>query len=195
MLGSHNSLTYLPCRKWWMYLINWAAKCQNKSLIEQYIQGVRYFDIRIKCDKNIGKFILAHGIVEYKGDIDNDVLLVLNDLAAFTKENIYIRFVLEYNKSPNDCATKIISFTDYVTHAKEKYTNLIFHTAMNKWSEFSIITWYTMNIHHAYSSILGWKRFLWIPYWYAKFHNKRNKEVYSDIITDKNDRVLLLDFV
>ena len=71
MLGSHNSLTYLPCRKWWMYLINWAAKCQSKTLSEQFHNGAKYFDFRVRFKD--GKPVIAHGLIEYKGNIDHMV--------------------------------------------------------------------------------------------------------------------------
>ena len=58
--GSHNSWTYLKPKKWWMYLIRWAAKCQSKNIIEQYNAGVRCFDLRLKCKEN-GDMCIAHG--------------------------------------------------------------------------------------------------------------------------------------
>ena len=65
MIGSHNTMTYLPVRKWWMHLFNWMAKCQNHSIEDQYNKGVRVFDFRLKFYKNnpIGYF--AHGLIDY----------------------------------------------------------------------------------------------------------------------------------
>lgn len=195
MKGSHNSCTYLPCKKWWMYLINWTAKCQSKSLSGQFLEGVRYFDIRVKYNKNEGNpWTVAHGLIEYKADINNDVLEVLNYLAAYTNEKVYVRFLLEYNKIPDDFATKILRLDEYLNWARGEYHHLTFHTLITKWNEFAVTTWDKMEVHHAYSSILGWKRFLWIPYWYARFHNKKIREDNRELL-ESEDKVLLMDFV
>lgn len=194
MLGSHNSCTYLPCRKWWMYLINWAVKCQSKSLSEQFLQGVRYFDIRLKYDKrDENKWIISHGIVEYKADI-NDILNTLNNLAAYTGERVYVRFLLEYNEIPDDFATKILNLQSYVGWARGTYSHLTFHCIMLKWNEYTTNNYIDVGIHHFYSSTLGWKRLLWIPYLYAKLHNRKFKKENKELLESK-DQVMMLDFI
>lgn len=195
MLGSHNSLSYLPCRKWWMYLINWAAKCQSKTLSEQFHSGVRYFDIRLKWNEKGRNFVIAHGIIEYKGSIDR-IVEVLNSLAKFYNEKVYVRFLLEYNKMPDDEACKILYFKQNVNYWRGHYPNLTYHLIETKWDE-KVIEGYTSGIvlSHHYSSVLGWKRFLWIPYWYAKLHNKKVKENYIGAINDNNKLVIMLDFI
>lgn len=195
MLGSHNSLSYLPCRKWWMYLINWAAKCQSKTLSEQYHSGVRYFDIRLKWDDKKEDWVIAHGLIEYKGNVRR-MLETLNSLADFYNEKIYVRFLLEYNKRPDDEATKIINLNIFVECMRGKYPNIMYHLIETKWDE-KVIEEYSKDIIlvHAYSSVLGKKRFLWIPYWYSKFHNKESRKTFKSTLEDKDNRVLMLDFV
>lgn len=53
MPGSHNSAT--------MGMIK-LAKCQNGSLYDQAMHGVRMFDIRLKANKK-GKLFIAHGVM------------------------------------------------------------------------------------------------------------------------------------
>lgn len=193
MLGSHNSLSYLPCKRWWMYLINWAAKCQNKTLSEQFHDGVRYFDIRLKWDDKEG-WVIAHGIIEYKGNIRR-VLETLDSLADYYDEKLYVRFMLEYNKRPNDEATKIIKLRNFVRYSRGEYSNIMYHLIETKWDE-KVIDSYSNNISLIhYSSVLGRKRFFCIPYWYAKFHNKENRKTFKNSLEDKANRVLMLDFV
>lgn len=195
MLGSHNSLSYLPCRKWWMYLINWAAKCQSKTLSEQFHDGVRYFDIRLKWNDKKEDWVIAHGLIEYKGDI-RKLLKTLDSFAKFYNEKVYVRFLLEYNKRPDDEATKILKLDDFVTYVMIEYPNIEYHLMETKWDE-KVIETYSDDIIlvHAYSSVLGYKRFLWIPYWYAKLHNKENRKTSKITLEDKVNRVLMLDFV
>ena len=66
MLGSHNSWSYLPAKKWWMSPFKFVAKCQNINIRDQYnIYNVRCFDLRIRFnDKN--ELTVAHGLMEYK---------------------------------------------------------------------------------------------------------------------------------
>ncbi len=195
MLGSHNSLTYLPCRKWWMYLINWAAKCQSKNLYEQYHSGVRYFDIRVRFDKK-GKPVIAHGLVEYKGVAEN-YICILNEIAKHYKDKVYVRFVLEFNREPKDRISQEAFLSKFVQNLMKEYSYLIYDYIMYKWDE-KVIVRYSIKIiylFHRYSSTLGWKRFLWIPYWYAKLHNKNLMRTWDIELKDKDNRVLILDFV
>ena len=197
MLGSHNSLTYLPCRKWWMYLINWAAKCQSKTLNTQFHNGAKYFDFRIRFKD--GKPVIAHGLIEYKGNIDY-MVANLNYFAEYFKETIYLRFVLEYNKIPEDFASQIASLVNLVRYYRGKYPNITYTYIMSKWNEQKVATYYskdtdTPTLIHKYSSVLKEKRFLWIPYWYARLHNKKNRKAFKHILEDEDSKVLMLDFV
>lgn len=196
MLGSHNSLTYLPCRKWWMYLINWAAKCQSKTLNTQFHDGAKYFDFRVRFKD--GKPVIAHGLIEYKGNIDY-MVANLNYLAEYFRETIYLRFVLEYNKIPEDFASQMASLVDLVRYYRGKYPNITYTYVMSKWNEQKVATYYskdkdTPTLIHKYSSVLKEKRFLWIPYWYAKLHNKTFLHKYTKEVSSDSD-VLMLDFV
>lgn len=194
MLGSHNSCTYLPCRKWWMYLINFTAKCQGKTLSQQFHAGARYFDIRVKWDEKHKEWVLAHGLVEYKGKLGK-VLETLNCLAKYYNDTIYVRFLLEYNKCPDDEATKILNLVTYVDFARINYPCLKYNLVETKWNEKAIKVYdKSISITHKYSSVLGRKRFLWIPWFYAKLHNKKSVTDNTDIINSK-DRVLMMDFV
>ena len=196
MLGSHNSLTSLPCRKWWMYLINWAAKCQSKTLNTQFHDGAKYFDFRVRFKD--GKPVIAHGLIEYKGNIDY-MVANLNHLAEYFRETIYLRFVLEYNKIPEDFASQMASLVDLVRYYRGKYPNITYTYIMSKWNEQKVATYYskdtdTPTLIHKYSSVLKEKRFLWVPYWYAKLHNKTFLHKYTKEVSSDSD-VLMLDFV
>lgn len=178
-----------------MYLINWAAKCQSKTLSEQFHSGVRYFDIRLKWNDKKEDWVIAHGLIEYKGDI-RKLLKTLDSFAKFYNEKVYVRFLLEYNKRPDDEATKILKLDDFVTYVMIEYPNIEYHLMETKWDE-KVIETYSDDIIlvHAYSSVLGYKRFFWIPYWYAKLHNKENRKTFKITLEDKVNRVLMLDFI
>ena len=124
----------------------------------------------------------------------------LNYFAEYFGETIYLRFVLEYNKIPEDFASQMASLVDLVRYYRGKYPNITYTYIMSKWNEQKVATYYskdtdTPTLIHKYSSVLKEKRFLWIPYWYAKLHNKKNRKAFKHVLEDKDSKVLMLDFL
>lgn len=61
--GSHNTMSFLKPRHWWMRPINWLfAQCQSYDYSDRLIKCV---DIRIYWDKKVG-WSFAHGLVSYE---------------------------------------------------------------------------------------------------------------------------------
>lgn len=192
MLGSHNTLTAYPCR-WYMKIANIWSKCQEKQLTEQAEAGVRFFDIRVKLDK-YDTLVYAHGIVQYDfNETIYHLLTYLSYLADEYKTTFYYRIVLEHNKCPKDWQYHVKRVKEELDWCTKK-DNLVFTGAYSKWDEKCFLPGNSLPITHKYSSVLGWKRFLWIPWVYAKLHNKKFKKQYKDII-DSDNEVLMLDFV
>lgn len=61
-LGTHNSATGEKSASWFDRLILPFARCQCKSILQQWLGGVRYFDIRYKWSDKRGCYVCAHGI-------------------------------------------------------------------------------------------------------------------------------------
>lgn len=82
-IATHNSLSYAPVKQWYLKPFSWIAKCQSKSIDEQYKKGVRFFDIRLKDHK------VAHGIIKYS--------IVLQDTLKYldTKNDVIVRVLFE----------------------------------------------------------------------------------------------------
>lgn len=51
-LASHNTVTYPTIKQWYLRPFTFMARCQSRSHIEQYKRGARFFDIRVRFDKN-----------------------------------------------------------------------------------------------------------------------------------------------
>lgn len=189
MLGSHNSFTFLKPVK--NRLLSPFAKCQSKDLITQYDDGVRFFDFRFKFDSSMVQ--VSHGLVDYEDYGLYEMLDLLNDLAK--KERIYYRILLEYNRKPEAffyIKKTALRFCDCL---EDFCPNLINCGVYCKWDGKPLKeTSNTLQILHKYSSVLGWKRFFWIPWLYAKIYNKKFKKEFKSVI-DSDDQVLLLDFV
>lgn len=108
---SHNSHTYMKPAKLWMKAINWTAKCQDKTIEQQYDMGIRFFDIRIRYNNN-GTVKLVHGLVEYKGSFEN----VMNFLSS--KGDCTLRIMLDDRHNSD---TKIQ--TELLKNNAENYKN------------------------------------------------------------------------
>lgn len=71
MIGSHNSMSYLPPKHWFWRLFTPFWRCQDKTIKEQINAGVRFFDIRVVWDRKLDCWQFAHGLVQFgwkKGD-------------------------------------------------------------------------------------------------------------------------------
>lgn len=191
--GSHNSMTFLPPKHWWGYLGLWIARCQNKTIEEQFNAGARVFDFRIYYDYNEVEWNFAHGLINFKSDIRFwKYLEILNTLARAKNETVYIRLILEKYESDEDCDC----FIRYCNKALERgeYSNLKFFGG-NRKGDWKKLYTFKGNIPDALnnqfvSSMMPDAR--WYekicPYLYAKRMNKVNKGKMKEIIN-------LFDFV
>ena len=76
LIATHNSAT----SKGGVGLLSWLAtpfaRCQSKSLKEQYEAGCRYFDLRVRQDeRHNGSFYVCHGV--WRTSVLTEVLLEL----------------------------------------------------------------------------------------------------------------------
>jgi hypothetical protein len=116
-IGTHNSATYLPLKNWWIYPFNWIAKCQSKTIAQQYEQyGIRDFDFRIRFDKHMNPYF-CHGIAKYKGNVV-DYFKYLNDMGGCT-----IRLILETSKEDSRQENLFVDFIKYII---ETFPNITF---------------------------------------------------------------------
>lgn len=203
MIGSHNSMSYLPVRQWYLKPFWWMARCQSKTLNEQfYTYGVRLFDIRIRFDKN-GEIIYAHGPIEFSGKDMQFYLYDLNTWANDSNETVYCRIILESNSPMKDQARQEVLFANECKCLQEFYPHITFFGGNRKydWKE---IYHFDANIelNDMYSSttnIFGGSKDHWTaklddlwPWLYAKLRNKKNIKKYAE---SEGDKVLFIDFV
>ena len=79
-IGTHNSATGEKGKGFLSFLVSPFARCQSKTIEEQYNSGCRLFDIRIReCD---GKFCLSHGLWKSNKRL-SDVLNFLNERECY----------------------------------------------------------------------------------------------------------------
>jgi hypothetical protein len=95
MLATHDSLSGYPVKFWFLKPFFFFARCQNKTLEEQYAAGARSFDLRFA--KFRGTWYAAHGAMLYKITIPE----VIGTLMTF-REPVFFRVLCEdtfYRKS------------------------------------------------------------------------------------------------
>ena len=114
-IGTHNSATGETASFWSMFL-NPFAKCQSKSLIEQYKAGARLFDIRVKKYNDTlycyhGPWRTSHSAQE-----------VLRPFINYCTEPIYIELTWE-GSTPSDEDIKIVQhLADWIINNSKNAT-------------------------------------------------------------------------
>lgn len=193
-LASHNSWSYLPVRKWWMRPLNLIAKCQDKSIVQQYYDKARCFDLRLRWDEKEENFVLAHGIVTYMGRYYND-LFWLDEQAYKNDEEIYIRVLLEDSGKANRVIDDL--FYKQCKNLEKRFSFIKFiggFPVRKRWREY-IYTFKTKepSIEEHHVSVSGkWWQF--VPKRWAKKNNKSVRIIKEEVETIKSD-FLMLDFI
>ena len=179
VLGSHNTMSYLPLRNWWLYPFRFMARCQSVDYRQQYDRyGVRLFDLRI------GFFgydspMFCHGFINYKGDV-NEVLRWLN-----AKGDCTVRIILE--KGNKDV------FVRWVNHWKSTFRNINWVCGVKKsgWKNLCNLISIENVTKHYYSSMQGNKIDDLYPKLWAKKHNSK----YRGIIDVTDACYVMFDFI
>lgn len=170
-LASHNSLTYLPCKKWYMIPFNFVAKCQRVSLERQYVKyGIRMFDFRVAFNKASVPYI-CHGLMDYKGDI-YDFLEYLNK-----HKDTRVRIILEKENNKNSEEL----FVKFCKALEQSYPNIRFFGGIKKkgWKQLYKFK-YNPKYDDKYASNNTANKTTGIiiddlyPYIYARLNNKKN---------------------
>lgn len=185
ILGSHNSWSYLPPKKWYTKLFRFVAQCQDWDIKTQYEHGVRCFDLRIKY--NGDKLQVAHGAMVYKIDVAD----LLTDLCWLnSKGDVYVRVLHEVRTKKEYIDHSISHFRDDCSAFEQLYPNIKFWCGRNlyNWEEDYKFK-HDPSCEEKYSSVILPKFDDIYPRYYAK---KYNKQVYKTG-TDKD--ILLIDFV
>ncbi len=95
IIGTHNSMTYLRPQKWYGWFMIPFARCQRKTIEEQWHDGARCFDLRIRFTKQ-GEPYFAHGLYECTHKVKFiDVLVQLDKLILRDNQPAFVRLILE----------------------------------------------------------------------------------------------------
>lgn len=196
-LGSHNSFTYLKPKHWWMYPFIPIARCQSKTVTEQFNLGARWFDLRVRYDKN-DRLIVAHGLMVYKADVETvcQILDLLNIQAHCAKEDVYIRVLYELIGKDKSDKTKEheAQFSGFCDFIQSRFKHLTFVGGQRKYDWVRIYDFHTQPPKSVdkYSSMTWLKIDDWQPWLYATVMNNRNWKQCKNI---EPDAFMLADFI
>lgn len=183
-LGTHNSMTYLPLKKWYLYPVRFMARCQKLNIEEQYKLGARMFDIRISYD-NKGMPEFRHGCIAYKGNVE-EVLRYLNS----TKARVYVRLLLEV-KNNKDLHRQESLFLMDCPKWEATYKGITFFCGRRKfdWKQVYKFKADDIEVIQKVSSMNSTVLDDLCPVLYARLFNKRNYRKWDA------SKWLLLDFI
>lgn len=183
MLGSHNSFSYLPIRAWYLWILRPWVRCQDLDIGEQYAQGVRYFDLRLRFGKK-GEPQVVHNFTRLRIS-PQELERWLAWLDA--KGGVVMRVVLDVRKPPKDGDALKSYFSTYYDYLFSQYPHIDFHSTV------AYEAWSLLEVHDEYGSF---KHKLCIPWLWSVLHNAKVKRKYKDLLsTEETRRVLFMDFV
>lgn len=206
ILGTHNSLTGYKPKHWYGWLMKPFAKCQSKTIHDQYEEGVRCFDIRVRFDKN-GKWVFAHGIYELDINPYTDIFYELEEIARLEeslhpeKDNyIYCRVIMESHRGGSSDKDKV-RFAKFCELFKEFCPTVTFFGGNEKngsWfppvydfgNDYPIIQAVGSMANQEPRAVGARWWELFMPKAYARRNNKANTYLLSD-----EDGIVLFDYV
>lgn len=178
IIGTHNSMTYLRPQKWYGWFIIPFARCQRKTIEEQWHDGARCFDLRIRFTKQ-GEPYFAHGLYECTHEVKPiDVLVQLDRLILRYNQPAFVRLILE---DPDKQNHNVFYFKQFCQEwSKNKLIRLFGGNRKGDWKKL-----YTFkddvpdSLNNQWVSSMAedarwYEKFL--PFAYAWRCNKRNKE-------------------
>ena len=183
MIGSHNSMSYLPPKNFWGKITRLWNKCQDKTIEEQVNTGIDYFDIRIDFYSD-NDWHFVHNKVDY-GVVNNDIWKYIG------KIKVPIRVIYDRRSKPKYASSERQRFIAYLYYLQQEY-NICIDSAITYWD------WKEhrkpfIKVKEFHASVSAkWYQYLLGCKWFALTYSGISK--YPDVEECMNE-VLLLDYV
>lgn len=187
-LSSHNSATGEKPYNIWAKLFSCVAKCQNKTIEEQYKSSILLFDIRVRYD-SFTALRCCHGLAKYDKTLD-EVCKGINKLAK-KKETLPVIMVTYEGKRSTEEEEDL--FVKDVINTFSVYPHIYLGHVSVKKPEWRII--YNSPNQPAYicnyTKIVGWKVLLPFPRLWQWINRKKIKRTREE----NPNKILMEDFV
>ena len=169
IIGTHNTMSYLPPKHWWQKPINdFFGQCQSTSTF--IYKNIKAVDIRLVWNKKHG-WEYAHGLVKYRSDIS---VLALIDAMRWMGVK-YFRLILERDGGEAE-------FQHLCRHLSHNYNKcgvtFIGGYRKSDWKQLYDFGTNDIPIHQWVGSMADDARWYerFIPRLYAKRMNRKNME-------------------
>lgn len=176
IIGTHNSMTYLPPEHWYGWFMIPFARCQRKTIEEQWYDGARCFDLRIRFTKQ-GEPYFAHGLYECTHKVNPfDVLKQLRKLMFCDNRTAFVRLILE---DPDRQNYNVVYFMKLCDVCRQCYKEIRFFGGNRKGDWAQIVEFvYKPNLTQYVGSMMEDARWYEkiMPFAYAWRRNKKNKQ-------------------
>lgn len=176
IIGTHNSMTYLPPEHWYGWFMIPFARCQRKTIEQQWYDGARCFDLRIRFTKK-GEPCFAHGLYECTHEVKPiDVLVQLDKLILRYNQPAFVRLILE---DPDKQNHNVFYFKQFCQEWSKgnKMIRLFGGNRKGDWAQIVEFD-YKPNLTQYVGSMMADARWYEkaMPFAYAWRRNKKNKQ-------------------
>ena len=191
--ASHNTFSYLEPLQWWLRPWAFAARCQGKTLTEQFGAGVRIFDLRLRREEN-GEWVIAHNAFVYARGIK--ILHALEWLDEVARESdlpVYVRVLHEVRNERQARQSSSVEFNSLCAWMEHEYRHIMFfggQRVMDWRQDYVFPTVGDIDYIERHASVCWPKWLHWWPWLYARLHNDEIEKEYQD----KPD-VVFMDFL
>mgnify|MGYP000455399233 FL=1 len=176
IIGTHNSMTYLQPHKWYGWFMIPFARCQRKTIEQQWNDGARCFDLRIRFTRQ-GEPYFAHGLYECTHKVKFiDVLVQLYRLSFRNNQRAFVRLILE---DPDKQNHNVVYFKKFCEVLEIKYKAIHFFGGNRKGDWAQIVEFdYKPELQQYVGSMMADARWYEkiMPFAYAWRRNKKNKQ-------------------
>lgn len=185
MLGSHNSMSYLPAVKWWQRWQKRWYKCQEHTIEDQIKSGARYFDIRLKLID--GQWHFVHNKIDF-GIEDESIYAMLSANKA------YVRFIYDVRNKNGEHDT--FGFLNHINEIEGRFPYIKIDSVITywDWKEHYKPSMLVKELHSGVSSTIldyiihGTKKC------YALV-NRFNIDENNQFLNNDENKVLLMDYI
>lgn len=175
-IGTHNSMTYLRPQKWYGWFMIPFARCQRKTIEQQWNDGARCFDLRIRFTRQ-GEPYFAHGLYECTHKVKPfEILKQLYRLSFRNNQRAFVRLILE---DPDKQNHNVIYFKKFCEVLEIKYKAIHFFGGNRKGDWAQIVEFdYKPELQQYVGSMMDDARWYEkiMPFTYAWRRNKKNKQ-------------------
>ena len=169
-------MTYLRPQKWYGWFMIPFARCQRKTIEQQWNDGARCFDLRIRFTKQ-GEPYFAHGLYECTHKVKFiDVLTQLDKLILRDGQRAFVRLILE---DPDKQNHNVFYFKEFCQDWSKdnKLMHLFGGNRKGDWAQIVEFD-YKPNLTQYVGSMMEDARWYekFMPFAYAWRRNKKNKQ-------------------